>query len=60
MYKYFVSYHYTNGTGFGFGHCQGDLDYKIDGIEAIRRLAKSIEEENNLENVVILNFKSFD
>ena len=60
MYKYFVSYHYSNGVIAGFGHLESEMPGKITGIEDIRNLAKSIERDFGVTNVIIINYRLFD
>ena len=53
MYRYFVSFsHVTNGN-LGFGN----TDLKITGIDILKKIARNIERDCFVKNVVILNFQ---
>lgn len=60
MYKYFVSYNFSSGNSFGFGHTETECSFLIKGIEDIRRVAADIEKTFGLRSVIIINFKLFD
>lgn len=57
MYHYFISFsHVTNGN-FGFGNTEFTLNEKITGIDMLKKIARNIERDCFVKNVVILNFQ---
>lgn len=57
MYCYFVSFsHVTNGK-LGFGNTDLTLDRRITGIDILKEIARNIEKDFFVKNVVILNFQ---
>lgn len=57
MYRYFVSFsHVTNGK-LGFGNTDLTLDRRITGIDILKEIARNIERDFFVKNVVILNFQ---
>ena len=50
--RYFVSYSHRRG----FGHAEVPFEGLIKGIEDIRTIAKEIEKEIKVKDVIILNF----
>lgn len=57
MYRYFVSFsHVTNGK-LGFGNTDLTLDRRITGIDILKEIARNIEKDFFVKNVVILNFQ---
>lgn len=60
MYHYFISFsHMTNGN-LGFGNTDLTLDGKITGIDILNKIARNIERDCFVKNVVILNFRLFE
>jgi len=53
-YNYFISYNYKNTNKIGFGSCTAVRKHKLS-IQDTNILRKTIEEVNNIEEVVILN-----
>lgn len=49
----------TNGN-LGFGNTELTLDGKITGIDILRKIARNIERDCFVKNVVILNFRLFE
>lgn len=62
LYKYFISYSFAFGNGMGFGNTETHTDFKIRGIDDIKKISRSIEKDFNYPegSVVIMNFKLFD
>jgi hypothetical protein len=57
MYHYFISFsHVTNGN-IGFGNMELVLDGKITGMDMLNKIARNIERDCFIKNVVILNFQ---
>lgn len=56
MIKYFISYSHSRG----FGASEFYKDCPISGYEDLRVIAEIIERENNVHNVVIVNFRRFE
>ena len=52
MFKYFVSYVYNKG----FGNSETVTNYKIQTFKDIKSITEKIEEDENLKDVLILNF----
>lgn len=60
MYHYFISFsHMTNGN-IGFGNTVLALDGKITGMDILCKIARNIERDCFVKNVVILNFQLFE
>ena len=62
MERYFVSYSFKDGDGFGFGNTETVSNRKITDSDVIKSIARSIERDYSLESysVVILSFQRFD
>lgn len=58
MIRYFISYNYTKGNGFGFGNLENHRSEEIKDIYDIQAISRSIEKDNGYEDgsVVIINF----
>lgn len=57
--KYFVSYaHVTNGEQ-GFGNHEVVFSKNIESIDDIRTIKKLLEQTTGLENIIIINYKTF-
>ena len=58
-YHYFVSYSFTNRTGFGFGNCQIDLHYPIRSQQDVLFITDILREQAP-GNPVVLSFTRYD
>lgn len=58
MFRYFVSFQYTNRNVSGFGNAEIVVDKEVSGINDVRAMAKKVEEDHGLagESLVILNY----
>ena len=58
MYKYFVSYSFTdNSNNTGLGYCSVGRVKKIEDFDELEYMAETIEKEYKFKRVVILNYK---
>lgn len=57
--KYFISFFTSKDANekFGFGNVVIDYKKKIKGIEELDEIRDFIQEKENFENVVILNYQ---
>ena len=62
MERYFISYSVTIEDASGFGNLERTTNRKITGINAIKDIAREIENDLGFESgsVVILSFQRFD
>lgn len=62
MYEYFVSYSFGTVGDTGFGNCSIKVDEKINNIEAVREVTRTIEKQENWPEryVSIINFFLLD
>ena len=66
MYKYFISYEYTNDTVFGFGNCMIIRDKPITDIEDTKTISKDLESGDvgktlpDDSRIIILNWRRFE
>ena len=61
-YRYFVSYSHSGPTGsnaWGFGNSEICRDIPIDDIDGIKSIKATLESDNNLRGVIILNVQPF-
>ncbi len=56
MFSYFVSYSYACHNGSGFGACGYNTAKPLTQWNLISDMIKTIEESNNIQSVVPLNF----
>ena len=56
-YKYFVSYAFQSTINSGNGMCDISSDKPIERYADIVEIAQHLENKNNFEGVVILNYK---
>ena len=57
MYRYFVSYHYTDKKNFGFGSCECETKKKIEDYEHINNIREIIKKQTRSDEIIILNYK---
>ena len=57
MYHYFVSFSHVANGNIGFGNTELMLDGKITGMDILNKIARNIERDCFVKNVVILNFQ---
>ncbi len=61
MYDYFIAYRHSSQTSgqiiLGFGNCHAELDEKITSFGQIQELQNSIEAQEGMHNIVIINYQ---
>lgn len=60
MYRYFISFAHVINGNIGFGNTELVLNGKITGMDMLKKIARNIEKDCFVKNVVILNFQLFE
>lgn len=60
MYRYFISFAHVINGNIGFGNTELVLNGKITGMDMLKKIARNIEKDCFVKNVVILNFRLFE
>lgn len=58
MHDYFVSFWWVKRKAYGFGNTVVGVDCRICDCDAIRAIEQKLTKENDLDKVVLLNFKA--